>query len=99
MRLARVGIHARRGVAGLRPRRASTAGRLRVAGTLLSLGLPVVADLLERVLERAQRDAMGGLAVAVVLLGRFQGVDVGLLRLRRRPLEGRREAFLLLLVQ
>jgi hypothetical protein len=53
----------------------------------------VVANLLEGVLQRRQRDAVRGFAVAVLALGRLERVDVPVLRLPRRPGQGRRQPF------
>src|SRR6266511_3217682 len=66
---------------------AAPAGRLGVARTLLRLRLPMVADLLERVLDRGQRGPMGALALAVLLHGRVVRLDVRVLCLLGRSLE------------
>ena len=72
---------------------------LAVARTLLLLPLPVVADLLEGVLERGERDPVRGLTIAVLLLGGLERLDVGVLRLLRRPRQGGRQPLSLLLVE
>src|SRR6185295_5387468 len=66
VRLAGVGVDA---AGGLGPG-AAAARRLGVTRALLGLGLPVVADLLERVLDRRERGAVGAFALAVLLDGR-----------------------------
>src|SRR3954447_21720996 len=59
----------------------ATLGGLRVRGSLLVLGLPVVADLLERVLDRRPRRLVrAGLGVVLVLC-RVERLGVGALRL------------------
>src|SRR4051794_20774327 len=63
------------------------AGRLGVARPLLLLGLPVVADLLERMLDRGERGAVRPLALAVLLDCGVVGLGVGVLRLLRRPFQ------------
>src|SRR3954451_8006874 len=86
--LARVGVHALRARLGPGPwpRRC----RLAVRGALGPAGLvlPVIADLLERVLQRAVRRAVGALALAVLLDRRVMGLDPGPLRLLRRTPKG-----------
>src|SRR5512144_3267397 len=64
VRLRRVRVHA---AGGLRRALAAAAGRLRVRRPLGPFGLPVVADLLERVLERGERRAVRPLPLAVRL--------------------------------
>src|SRR5204863_5432211 len=60
----------------------------RVGGTLLVLGLPVIAHFLEAVLERRVGDAMGPLALAILLDRGVMGLREGPLRLGRRTLDG-----------
>src|SRR3954452_6459372 len=71
---------------GLR-RRVAAAGGLAVRRALPALRLPVVADLLERVLQRRERRAVGALALAVLLDGAVVRLRPGLLGLLRRALE------------
>src|SRR5690349_12943972 len=65
--------------------RVAPAGRLGVARTLPFLRLPMVAGLLERVLQRGERGAVGPLALAVLLDRGVMRLDVSVLRLLRRP--------------
>src|SRR3954452_10573057 len=58
-------------------------GRLSIGRALLVLGLPVVADLLEPVLQGAERRAVGALALAVLVDGRVVRLAPGPLRLLR----------------
>ncbi len=60
-----------------------------VARSSFIFRLPVIADHLEEMLEGAERNAMGGLTVAVHPLGRLHGVHVGVSRLVWRPRERR----------
>src|SRR5690606_9088595 len=63
-----------------------------VGGTLALLRLPVVADLLEAVLQRGVGHTVGALLVALVLLvGRVEGLGEGALRLGGRALQRVRE--------
>src|SRR6266545_1834617 len=66
----------------------AAAGRLRIARALLALFLPLVADLLERVLERGERGAVRPLALAVLLDRRVVRLAPGLLRLSGRAPQG-----------
>src|SRR5690606_3640755 len=85
VRLGGVGVDpARGGSGGL----AATAGGLPVAGTLAALGLPVVAHLLEGVLQCRVRGLVGAPPLAVRLDRGVVRPDPGLLRLLRRPLDG-----------
>jgi hypothetical protein len=68
------------------PRLRAALGRAVVRRTLLVLRFPVIADLLERVLERRIRGAMGPFALAVRL-------DRAVVRLRPRALRLLRGAF------
>ena len=63
------------------PGRCATLGGLVVRRTLVLLGLPVVGDLLEAVLEAVEDGTPGALAFAVLLLGGFQRPGEGALRL------------------
>src|SRR4051794_27137995 len=58
-------------------------GRLSIGRALLVLGLPVVADLLEPVLQGAERRAVSALALAVLIDGRVVRLAPGPLRLLR----------------
>src|SRR4030095_12597080 len=82
--LAGVGVDA----AGRGPVRVHAALGLGIAGAALLLRLPVVADLLERVLQRRQGGAVRALAVAVLLGRAVQGLGVRVLGLLRRTLDG-----------
>ena len=92
VRLRRVGVDAfGRGSRGI----GATAARPRVGWALLGLRLPVVADLLEAVLERVVGDAVRALAFAVLLDGRVVHLGERPLRLRRRLLQRARQLALL----
>src|SRR4029079_17494353 len=93
VRLGRVRVHPTGGRPGP-PRGRRRAGRLRVGGTLALLGLPVVADLLVRVLEGGERGAVRPLALPVRLHGRVVRLRPGLLRLLRRAAQGGRQFLL-----
>jgi len=67
---------------------------LAVARTLLLLSLPVVADLLEGVLERGECGAVRPLTLAVLLGRRIVRLAPGLLRLARRATQGGRHFLL-----
>ena len=71
MPLRGVGIHTAGGPPAW-PGRRATLGGLVVRQTLVLLGLPVVSDLLEAVLEAVEGGTPGALAFAVLLLGGFQ---------------------------
>src|SRR5664280_2737188 len=73
-----VGIHTAGGPPALPGRRATLCG-LVVRRTLVLLGLPVVGDLLEAVLEAVEGGTPGALAFAVLLLGGFQRPGEGAL--------------------
>ena len=78
MPLRGVGIHTAGGPPAW-PGRRATLGGLVVRRTLVLLGLPVVGDLLEAVLEAVEGGTPGGLALAVLLLGGFQRPGEGAL--------------------
>jgi hypothetical protein len=71
MPLRGVGIHTAGGPPAW-PGRRATLGGLVVRQTLVLLGLPVVSDPLEAVLEVVEGGTPGALAFAVLLLGGFQ---------------------------
>src|SRR4051812_1692437 len=89
VRLRGVGIHSAGGLAAALAGRPTRLLGLLVGGPLVVLGLPVVADLLERVLEGAERRAVGALALAVLVDGRVVGLDPGSLSLLRGSLQRR----------
>src|SRR5947209_7542908 len=64
-------------LAGPVPGCPSAAGRLRIRRALVVLRLPMVADLLERVLQCGEGRSMGALALAVRLDGAVVGPGVG----------------------
>src|SRR5829696_4058698 len=66
-------------------------GRLGVGRALALLGLPVVAHLLERVLQGREGGAVRPLPLAVGLDGAVVGLAVGAPGLGRRPLQGTRQ--------
>src|SRR5690606_38122879 len=76
--LRRVGVHSSGGLAAL-PRLRRRALRLLVRRALVLLGLPVVAHLMELVLEGGERGAVCAFALAV-------GLHRGVVRLAPRPL-------------
>src|SRR5690606_13248144 len=78
MLLGRVGVDA---LGGSAPGVRSTALRAAIRRTLLRLGLPVVAHLLETVLEGAVGDPVGPLPLAVLLDGRVVRLGESALRL------------------
>jgi hypothetical protein len=73
--LAREGIDAAGGAALAAASGLPALRVLAVARTFLLLSLPVVADFLEGMLERGERDPVGGLTIAVLLL---RGLERGL---------------------
>src|SRR5690606_37589335 len=85
MRLGGVGVDPTRGGPG---GLAAATGGLPVARALAALGLPVVAHLLEGVLQRRVRGLVGAPPLAVRLDRGVVRLDPGLLRLPRRPLQG-----------
>src|SRR5215217_8910958 len=85
------GVDARVGLARALPRRLAALGRLRVGRALALLGLPVVALLLERVLDGREGGAVGPLALAVGLDGAVVGLAVGAPGLGRGPLQRARQ--------
>src|SRR5215217_7695498 len=89
-----VGVDA--AVGGLRAvaRRRPALLRLRVRRALALLRLPVVADLLERVLDGGPRGAVGARLRVVLLLGRVERLGIRALRLGGRLLQRAREIFL-----
>src|SRR5690554_4734290 len=66
-----------------------------VRGALLLLLHPAIAHLLELVLQGGDGGAMGPLFGVVLLVGRVEGLAVGLSSFLRRPLDGGRQVFLL----
>ena len=77
----------------------TAASGLTVARPLALLCFPVIAHLLEGVLERTEGDPVRRFAVTVGLLRRFQRVDVRRLGLGRRALQRRGKAVSLLLAE
>src|SRR5262245_17940612 len=67
---------------------AVAARRARVGRALVVLGLPVVADLLERVLQRRERGLVRSAALPVRLHRAVVGLRPRALRLRRRAPDG-----------
>src|SRR5437868_7039994 len=90
---AAIVVHAAEGLALAAARRLAALRGARIGGTLVGLRLPMVADLLERVLERGERGAMGARALAVFLHRAVMGLDPGALRLCGRALERTRQSF------
>src|SRR3954468_379974 len=88
--LAGVGVHATGGLAAL-ARTGSGPRGLVVGRALLVLGLPMVADLLERVLQRRERRAVSPFPLAVLVHGRVVCRHPRVLRLLRRALQGGRQ--------
>src|SRR5206468_543490 len=79
--LGRVGVDALRRPGRAVASRRATAGSLRIAGALVLLGLPSVADFLVRVLQRGERGTVRALAFAVCLDRGVVRLDPRLLRL------------------
>src|SRR5215207_9842297 len=77
--------------------RLAALGRLRVGRALALLGLPVVALLLERVLQGREGGAVGPLPLAVAVDGGVVGLAVGPLGLGRGPLQRARQVLVVVL--
>src|SRR6266508_2032028 len=84
-------VHAAIGPLGPRPRGRRALPGLRVRRALAVLGLPSVATLLERVLQRGVRGAVGTVALTIGLHRSVVGLRPGALSLRRRALQRARK--------